>query len=303
MAETQNQLAAQSIVTPPLPSDPLMRDQQLANEARMQEKQVFKSLEEFDKIKEIPTGIFTIQDVLDFRHKFQMIDVTKKYDPEFFWKHMGQFYLQTFPRKEDLMLNADWLIYRLKTLNVKKVLEVGAGFARLAPFLLEAKACETWEGVEFSPTMIESSKQYLDYSILKTPPLKTPPEEETEIEKNFRLERLKLFEDINSHITLKQGNALDLPYEDKSFDLVYTHACLMHIPPHQVQRARSEIARVAKNYIVCLERFAYDFEHPEPHRWSYNTAKAFNNMGWEVLESKLINPVQATDGSVFRRRG
>jgi SAM-dependent methyltransferase len=42
--------------------------------------------------------------------------------------------------------------------------------------------------------------------------------------------------------TLCQGSALDLPFADHSFDLVFSHGVLHHIP--DIHRAQSEIARV-----------------------------------------------------------
>lgn len=43
---------------------------------------------------------------------------------------------------------------------------------------------------------------------------------------------------------LKQGSALDIPFPDNHFDLVFSHGVLHHIP--EIRRAQSEIARVLK---------------------------------------------------------
>jgi len=43
---------------------------------------------------------------------------------------------------------------------------------------------------------------------------------------------------------LKQGSALELPFEDNSFDLVFSHGVLHHIP--EIEHAQSEIARVLR---------------------------------------------------------
>jgi SAM-dependent methyltransferase len=43
---------------------------------------------------------------------------------------------------------------------------------------------------------------------------------------------------------LKQGSALDIPYADDSFDVVFSHGVLHHIP--DIRRAQSEIHRVLK---------------------------------------------------------
>ncbi|MHB1937803.1 MAG: class I SAM-dependent methyltransferase [Acidobacteriaceae bacterium] len=43
---------------------------------------------------------------------------------------------------------------------------------------------------------------------------------------------------------LKQGSALDIPFPDSHFDLVFSHGVLHHIP--EIRQAQSEIARVLK---------------------------------------------------------
>jgi SAM-dependent methyltransferase len=43
---------------------------------------------------------------------------------------------------------------------------------------------------------------------------------------------------------LKQGSVLDLPYEDNSFDMVFSHGVLHHVP--EIKRAQSEIHRVLR---------------------------------------------------------
>ncbi len=46
------------------------------------------------------------------------------------------------------------------------------------------------------------------------------------------------------HEGLKQGSALDIPYSSQSFDIVFSHGVLHHIP--EIDRAQREIARVLK---------------------------------------------------------
>jgi SAM-dependent methyltransferase len=45
-----------------------------------------------------------------------------------------------------------------------------------------------------------------------------------------------------AHEDLRQGSALDIPYADNSFDMVFSHGVLHHIP--EIDRAQREIARV-----------------------------------------------------------
>ena len=46
------------------------------------------------------------------------------------------------------------------------------------------------------------------------------------------------------HAALKHGSALDIPYDDNSFDYVFSHGVLHHIP--DIRRAQSEIHRVLR---------------------------------------------------------
>lgn len=43
---------------------------------------------------------------------------------------------------------------------------------------------------------------------------------------------------------LEQGSALDIPFPDRSFDVVYSHGVLHHVP--DIRRAQAEIARVLR---------------------------------------------------------
>lgn len=45
--------------------------------------------------------------------------------------------------------------------------------------------------------------------------------------------------------SIKQGSALEIPFSDNSFDIVFSHGVLHHIP--NIQKAQKEIARVLKN--------------------------------------------------------
>lgn len=57
-------------------------------------------------------------------------------------------------------------------------------------------------------------------------------------------------------INLIEGNALDLPFKDGFFDLVFTSGVLIHIAPKDRAKAMREIARCSKKYIWGFEYFA-----------------------------------------------
>ncbi len=55
---------------------------------------------------------------------------------------------------------------------------------------------------------------------------------------------------------LSQASALDLPYEDGYFDLVFTSGVLIHISPADLPLALNEIHRCAKTWIWGMEYYA-----------------------------------------------
>jgi pseudaminic acid biosynthesis-associated methylase len=57
-------------------------------------------------------------------------------------------------------------------------------------------------------------------------------------------------------VQLVQASALDLPYEDGYFDLVFTSGVLIHISPADLPRALDEIHRSARTWIWGLEYYA-----------------------------------------------
>lgn len=54
------------------------------------------------------------------------------------------------------------------------------------------------------------------------------------------------------------GSALELPFPDASFDLVYTSGVLIHIAPADLPRAMREIARVSRRFVWGWEYYADD---------------------------------------------
>jgi len=55
-----------------------------------------------------------------------------------------------------------------------------------------------------------------------------------------------------------EGSALNLPFSDESFDLVFTCGLLMHIAPEDMIQARDELWRVSKKYILVIEYYSKD---------------------------------------------
>jgi pseudaminic acid biosynthesis-associated methylase len=61
------------------------------------------------------------------------------------------------------------------------------------------------------------------------------------------------------NLNIIKGDALDIPFKDGFFDLVFTHGVLIHISPSNIEQAISEIYRVSNKYIFGLEYFAENY--------------------------------------------
>jgi pseudaminic acid biosynthesis-associated methylase len=73
---------------------------------------------------------------------------------------------------------------------------------------------------------------------------------------------------------LSQATALDLPYGDGDFDLVFTSGVLIHISPADLPRALDEIHRCAKTWIWGMEYYA-----PEVTPVNY---RGHNDLLWKM---------------------
>jgi pseudaminic acid biosynthesis-associated methylase len=64
----------------------------------------------------------------------------------------------------------------------------------------------------------------------------------------------------NIHLNFVKGSALDIPFKDNYFDMVYTSGVLIHIHPDNLKQVMSEIYRVSKKYIWSFEYFSPNCE-------------------------------------------
>jgi pseudaminic acid biosynthesis-associated methylase len=61
-------------------------------------------------------------------------------------------------------------------------------------------------------------------------------------------------------IYIIKGSALDIPYKDLFFDLVFTSGLLIHISPDDINRVLDEIYRCSRKYIWCYEYYSDSYE-------------------------------------------
>lgn len=79
--------------------------------------------------------------------------------------------------------------------------------------------------------------------------------------------------------TLAEGSALQIPYPEARFDLVFTSGLLIHIAPEDLTTAMSEIHRCSKTWIWGAEYYA-----PEMREVPY---RGHRNLLWKTDYAKL----------------
>lgn len=78
---------------------------------------------------------------------------------------------------------------------------------------------------------------------------------------NLDPQHLERIREAMPEVTTVEGSATDLPFEDKSFDLVYSNAVIEHMPDRPAQAAMAkEIQRVGKTWFVTTPNRCYPFE-------------------------------------------
>jgi len=242
----------------------------------------------------------------------------KEYDPEKFWDSVGDEYYKTFQKRQQFMAHVPWLLDRLKVIKVDTLLDVGCGFGRVLPFLLEGGVVkETW-GIDISESNIDCSKEYLS----------PEPSSNSEIEyleqtiKNDKIsleerENLKVIlnklkedkakqksikiPDFRDRIHLSKGDVRNMDFDNGKFDCVLSCEVLQHLTAHDVEKACFHMLRVSKKYLIIIERWGFPGEHSEPHLFSHNYASVFEKLGVEIRQVTTIGP--SIQGIIIEKRG
>jgi len=91
-----------------------------------------------------------------------------------------------------------------------------------------------------------------------------------------------------SSFKFKKGSIIELPYDNSSFDLVFTHKVLNYVDDKNMPNAISELFRVSRKYIVNFELFSDDEEVINPEDKS-----RYRNMfkRWLDFKVKIISNV------------
>ena len=184
-------------------------------------------------------------------------------NPRGYWEQRGLLYFEQ--EKDELDLHgtvgkrADFLAGEIRKLEVRTVLEVGCGYGAILKPLADLEL-DTLVGCDFSTTQLGKAQEYL-------------------WDKKGRL----VYADVTK----------GLPFEDNSFDLVFTSGVIMHIPPPQDIKAREEIIRVSRKYVMHNESLT-----PVSHKFGYDNERYYRERGYTVIESKM-NPYKADENMQF----
>lgn len=97
------------------------------------------------------------------------------------------------------------------------------------------------------------------------------------------------------NLNIIQGDALNIPFKDGFFDLVFTCGVLIHISPDNITTAINEISRVSAKYIWGFEYFAEQYTDiiyrgEKNLLWKTNFMKLYleNNPDLKMIKEKKL---------------
>jgi len=114
----------------------------------------------------------------------------------------------------------EFLIENLKRMEFESLLEIGCGRGEHLTNIESAFPKKRLVGIDIDKNKIESAKVCLK----------------------------------NTQLFVK--DLLELPFEDKSFDIVLSSAVLFYITPENIRKALSEMIRVGKNQLIFFEFYS-----------------------------------------------
>jgi pseudaminic acid biosynthesis-associated methylase len=67
---------------------------------------------------------------------------------------------------------------------------------------------------------------------------------------------IKIAKNAGDNIYVIKGDASNLPFKERSFELVFTAGVLIHIPPAELEKVLKEIYRTSSKYILAVEYYS-----------------------------------------------
>jgi SAM-dependent methyltransferase len=171
-------------------------------------------------------------------------------DPRLYWNlRGGSDYFREQEGQRARTLRAEWMAERIAAYHPESILEVGCGYGKLLG-ALRHRLDVPLVGIDFSTTQIDHARRFLVGQ---------------------------------DEIELLLGCGQQLPFPDRSFDMVVTSAVILHNPPPSAERMRREIVRVARRFAAHNEETGLSY-----NRFGYDTAAWYRRHGIVVAESLAI---------------
>ena len=200
-----------------------------------------------------------IKSLQKIKHYFYWLS-KGEYKPQEFWNKWGKTFIDD-PIQSNLYPQHKWLIKVIGKEKPKTLLEVGCGFGRNIKYIVEnySHPLEI-TGTDISKPMLTTAKNYLK---------KVP----------------------RSRFLLRKANVLDLPFKNRSFDMVLCHGVLMHVKPKEIKKAIKELLRVSKKSLIVVEQNdavkplrQKNYQKINYYTYSYPYKYLFRSLGGKIEE-------------------
>ncbi len=102
----------------------------------------------------------------------------------------------------------------------------------------------------------------------------------------------KALDSVPEGISTLLCSATDLPFEDESFDLVFTAGVLLHAPPLELPLQMAEIVRCSSRYVLALEYAGECVRHWRHHAegvWHRDYGELYEGLGLKLLDADEID--------------
>lgn len=172
-------------------------------------------------------------------------------DPRRYWTMRGGLdYFREQEGQPHRSMRANWIAERIASYRPASILEIGCGYGKVIERLRERLPDAAIVGLDFSPTQLDRARDYLR-----------------------GVDGVSLF----------LGSGENLPFPDRSFDLVLTSAVILHNPPAAADRIRREVVRVARRFAAHNEETNVSY-----NRFGYDTAAWYRDRRIDLAESGPI---------------
>lgn len=178
------------------------------------------------------------------------------YDPKKFWNGWSDNYARQ-KAQQRIDKSQYWLLKKVEELRPQTLLEIGCGFGKNLKFLSKNLSYQPkLVGFDISESMIRKAKNCL-----------------------------------NDRALLGCADVTSLPFFDKFYEMVFTHATLMHVPEQNIRMAVQELRRVAKKYLIIAEETYWSVGNirgntlkPNEYTFIYDYTKLLSDCGLTIEE-------------------